>query len=34
MDKQKKLLQLLNNYESLFDSTLGDWMLEILLSLA
>jgi hypothetical protein len=24
-DQQKKLLQLLNNYESLFDGTLGDW---------
>jgi hypothetical protein len=25
VDQQKKLLQLLNNYESLFDGTLGDW---------
>ncbi len=24
-DQQKKLLQLLQKYESLFDSTLGDW---------
>ncbi len=24
-DQQKKLLQLLNKYESLFDGTLGDW---------
>ncbi len=24
-DQQKKLLQLLKNYESLFDGTLGDW---------
>ena len=24
-DKQKKLLQLLKKYKSLFDSTLGDW---------
>jgi hypothetical protein len=25
VDQQKKLLQLLTNYESLFDGTLGDW---------
>ncbi len=25
VDQQKKLLQLLNNFELLFDGTLGDW---------